>query len=108
MDPETVVNKTKQEMEVIIKGLDGDDATAIIELCRSTIESNELNRAKKLKVFKEFFAPLTIDPAVQKNSTAYRQDIVNKYHQLYKTLPALQKLRDIGMKSSSSRVLKNS
>ncbi|TGO41292.1 hypothetical protein BHYA_0023g00020 [Botrytis hyacinthi] len=95
MDRQVRINKAKQDIEAMFEGLDDSDATDIVQICQNAIETIEMRRAKKLRVFKEFYKPLSVSDADENSSVENTQKITNKYFQLYQALPALEKLRDL-------------
>lgn len=97
MDRQARINEAKQEIEAMFDGLDDGDAADLVKICQNAIETIEMRYAKKLRVFKEFYKPLSVSDTAENNSAENTQKIVNKYYQLYQTLPALKKLQDLGM-----------
>ncbi|KAM0164525.1 hypothetical protein ACHAPG_000723 [Botrytis cinerea] len=95
MDRQTRINEAKQEIEAMFDGLDDCDAADLVKICQNAIETIEMRYAKKLKVFKEFYKPLSVSDTAENNSAENTQKIVKKYYQLYQTLPALKKLQDL-------------
>ncbi|KAF7958845.1 hypothetical protein EAE96_002376 [Botrytis aclada] len=91
MDRQARINEAKQEIEAMFEGLDDGDAADMVEICQNAIETIEMRCAKKLRVFKEFYKPLSM----KNNSIETTQKISNKYFQLYQALPALKKLQDL-------------
>ncbi|QSZ29772.1 hypothetical protein DSL72_004289 [Monilinia vaccinii-corymbosi] len=98
MDVERKMKAVNREIEAMRGDLGDDLARSVVELCHRTIESIEFNRAAKLGVWKDFHQPLCINGIVaDKHSAEHKQMIVDKYYQLYKTLPALEELRDLDL-----------
>ncbi|TEY36626.1 hypothetical protein BOTCAL_0548g00040 [Botryotinia calthae] len=95
MDRRARINEAKQEIEAMFDGLDDGDAADLVAICQDAIETIEMRCAKKLRVFKEFYKPLSVSDTAENNSAENTQKIVNKYYQLYQTLPALKKLQDL-------------
>ncbi|TGO45470.1 hypothetical protein BCON_0389g00040 [Botryotinia convoluta] len=79
----------------MFEGLDDGDAADIVEICQNAIETIEMRCPKKLRVFKEFYKPLSVSDTDKNSSVETTQKITNKYFQLYQALPALEKLRDL-------------
>lgn len=100
MNSERKMKEVKREIDAIREGLDDTLAKSMVKLCNSTIETIEMNRASKLKVWKETYEPLCLGADAREDSVEYKQKIVDKYYRLHKALPALETLRDIGMNSS--------
>lgn len=101
MDRQLRINKAKQEIEAMFEGLDDSDAADIVQICQDAIGTIEMRRAKKLRVFREFYKPLSVSDTDENSSAENTQKVTNKYFQLYQALPALEKLRDLGKNSLS-------
>ncbi|KAF7938165.1 hypothetical protein BELL_0045g00300 [Botrytis elliptica] len=101
MDRQARINEAKQEVDAMFEGLDDSDAADIIEICQNAIDTIEMRRAKKLRVFEEFYKPLSVSDTDENSSVETTQKITHKYFQLYQALPALEKLRDLGKNSLS-------
>ncbi|KAF7905510.1 uncharacterized protein EAF01_006031 [Botrytis porri] len=89
------ITEAKQEIEAMFEGLDDGDAADLVKICQNAIETIEMRCAKKLQVFKEFYKPLSVSDTDDNSSVKITQKITDKYFQLYQTLPALEKLRDL-------------
>ncbi|TGO18852.1 hypothetical protein BTUL_0007g00700 [Botrytis tulipae] len=95
MDRQVRINKAKQEIEAMFEGLNDSDAADLVVICQNAIETIEMRRAKKLRVFKEFYKPLPVSETDENSSVETTQKITNKYFHLYQALPALEELRDL-------------
>ncbi|KAG4031527.1 hypothetical protein MFRU_009g02970 [Monilinia fructicola] len=72
-----------REIKALSGALEDVVATSIVELCQSTSRSIELNRAAKLRVWKDFNqSPCINSIHVDKYSAKDKQLIVDKYYQL--------------------------
>ncbi|KAI9650314.1 hypothetical protein NHQ30_000327 [Ciborinia camelliae] len=90
------MKEVEHETEIMREGFDDDSATSIIKLCHNTINSIEMNRATKLRVWKKLYQVPQINGfPIEKHSAKYKKDIVDKYYEIHKTLPALEKLQEI-------------
>ncbi|KAF7877626.1 hypothetical protein EAF04_001297 [Stromatinia cepivora] len=89
------MNEVRREVEAMLDGLDDDLVPTMIEFCQKVAKSMEINRAKKLRVWKEFYEPPRMNSPADKHSAEYKEKITDKYYQLSKKLPALEKLRAI-------------
>ncbi|KAJ8070042.1 hypothetical protein OCU04_000443 [Sclerotinia nivalis] len=97
MDPESKMEEVRREVEAMLDGLNDNLATTMTKFCQKITRSIEINRAKKLRVWKEFYEPPRMDGPADKHSVEYKQKIVDKYYQLNKKLPALEKLRTLDL-----------
>ncbi|KAF5878292.1 uncharacterized protein Bfra_000458 [Botrytis fragariae] len=78
MDRQARINEAKQGIEAMFEGLDDGDAADIVEICQNAIETIEMRYAKKLRVFKEFYKPLSDSETDENNSVDATQKITNK------------------------------
>ncbi|TGO45540.1 hypothetical protein BOTNAR_0658g00010 [Botryotinia narcissicola] len=69
MDRQVRINEAKQEIEVMFEGLNDSDTADIVVICQNAIETIEMRRAKKLRVFKKFYKPLPVSDT-QKSPTS--------------------------------------
>ncbi|TGO31263.1 hypothetical protein BPAE_0001g01610 [Botrytis paeoniae] len=104
MDRQVRINEAKKEIETMFEDLDDGDAADIVEICQNAIETIEMRCAKKLRVFKEFYKPLSVSDTDENSSVETTQRITNKYFQLYQALPALEKLRDLDQKRKNTKI----
>lgn len=81
-------------MEVMLAGLDDNLAATMIEFCYKTTKHIEIHRARKLRLWKEFYEPPPINDPADRHPAEYKK-IDDKYYQLNKKLPALEKLRNL-------------
>ncbi|ESZ98922.1 hypothetical protein SBOR_0678 [Sclerotinia borealis F-4128] len=98
MNSERKIKELKRKIQAMLEASEDGLATSVVELCRSTIQTIETNRVGKLRVWKEFYEPPRVAGRnARKDSVEYKEKIVHKYYHLHKTLPALEKLRDIDL-----------
>ncbi|KAF7906460.1 hypothetical protein EAF00_000739 [Botryotinia globosa] len=104
MDRQVRINKAKREIEAMFEGLNDSDAADIVVICQNAIETIEMRRAKKLRVFKEFYKPLSVSDTDENSSVETTQQITKKYYHLYQALPALEKLRDLDQTRKNTKI----
>ncbi|CAD6448347.1 c9f04205-868d-4d9c-a624-595e8cfdbcc5 [Sclerotinia trifoliorum] len=89
------MDEVRREVEAMLAGLDDNLAATMIEFCYKTTKHIEVHRAKKLRLWKEFYEPPPMNNPADRRSAEYKQMIDDKYYQLNKKLPALEKLRTL-------------
>ncbi|KAF7892992.1 uncharacterized protein EAF02_000530 [Botrytis sinoallii] len=78
MDRQARINEAKQEVDAMFEGLDDSDAADIVEICQNAIDTIEMRRAKKLRVFDEFYKPLSVSDTDENSSVETTQKITHK------------------------------